>query len=514
MGWPTGASSRPTRVWPWAPGKRRRSLVIQKSSKVLRDRSIPLDGGTLHYPHARPCPRCGRRHQDLERRHRRARRGDLAVAPGETVALVGESGSGKTTLLRLSTAWSSRALARCGWRASRSRGRIRWLCGAARLRAAGRRAAPPLAAVQCRAGAPAARLGAGPAAGADAEEMLEPGGPLSGDATPALPRRAVRRPAPAGGLRPRPRRRPGVVLLDEPFGALDALTRLELQRQFLELKRAGSARPAPGDPRPRRGLLARRPHRGDAARAACSSSAAGGVGCPPGPGLRRGLALLERRAASSRSARRSWRLCSSVAPMPLLAPTDRRRLQEFRGEPAARRDVRPAPGIPYRARRRAPSRPRRHPGLLRGAAHRRHRRLPGVHRHRPGVDPRGEAGGRRRRDSRRVRREFLARWDLWWLAPLGFENSSEIAVPRELAERERLATISDLARVSETPPRAASATSSSAGRMGCPGLSATYGLELGCVQPSSRPSSTRRPASGGSTSWTPTPRTAASSSTT
>ena len=30
---------------------------------------------------------------------------------------------------------------------------------------------------------------------------------------------------------------PELVLLDEPFGALDALTRAELQEQFLELKR-------------------------------------------------------------------------------------------------------------------------------------------------------------------------------------------------------------------------------------------------------------------------------------
>jgi osmoprotectant transport system permease protein len=49
----------------------------------------------------------------------------------------------------------------------------------------------------------------------------------------------------------------------------------------------------------------------------------------------------------------------------------------------------------------------------------------------------------------RVRAEFLQRWNLWWLAPLGFENSWEIAVPRELAEREHLETISDLARVAK-----------------------------------------------------------------
>jgi osmoprotectant transport system ATP-binding protein len=31
--------------------------------------------------------------------------------------------------------------------------------------------------------------------------------------------------------------KPGLMLLDEPFGALDPVTRLELQRQFLEIRR-------------------------------------------------------------------------------------------------------------------------------------------------------------------------------------------------------------------------------------------------------------------------------------
>jgi osmoprotectant transport system permease protein len=83
---------------------------------------------------------------------------------------------------------------------------------------------------------------------------------------------------------------------------------------------------------------------------------------------------------------------------------------------------------------------------------------------------------------RRVRREFLARWDLWWLAPLGFENSFEIAVPEELARRERLATISDLARISKRL-RGGFGHEFVGRSDGLPGLARVYGLELGSVQP-------------------------------
>ena len=36
---------------------------------------------------------------------------------------------------------------------------------------------------------------------------------------------------------------------------------------------------------------------------------------------------------------------------------------------------------------------------------------------------------------RTVRREFRERYDMFWLGPLGFENSYELAVPRAVAER-------------------------------------------------------------------------------
>jgi len=82
----------------------------------------------------------------------------------------------------------------------------------------------------------------------------------------------------------------------------------------------------------------------------------------------------------------------------------------------------------------------------------------------------------------RVRGAFLTRWDLWWLSPLGFENSFEVAVPRELAEREHLVTLSDLARVA--PLLTAGFGYEFVGRQdGLLGLQKVYGLQFKQVQP-------------------------------
>ncbi|HYG65404.1 MAG TPA: glycine betaine ABC transporter substrate-binding protein [Thermoanaerobaculia bacterium] len=82
----------------------------------------------------------------------------------------------------------------------------------------------------------------------------------------------------------------------------------------------------------------------------------------------------------------------------------------------------------------------------------------------------------------RVRREFLARWDLWWIAPLGFENAFEVALPRELARREGIETISDLARAA--PRLRAGFGHEFVGREdGLLGLQRVYGLRFASVQP-------------------------------
>ncbi|HEV3076068.1 MAG TPA: glycine betaine ABC transporter substrate-binding protein, partial [Thermoanaerobaculia bacterium] len=82
---------------------------------------------------------------------------------------------------------------------------------------------------------------------------------------------------------------------------------------------------------------------------------------------------------------------------------------------------------------------------------------------------------------RRVRAEFLARWDLWWIAPLGFENAYEIAVPNELARREHLVTLSDLARAAPRL-RAAFGHEFLQRDDGLPGLARTYGIHFRSVQ--------------------------------
>ncbi|MES1240594.1 MAG: glycine betaine ABC transporter substrate-binding protein [Acidobacteriota bacterium] len=82
----------------------------------------------------------------------------------------------------------------------------------------------------------------------------------------------------------------------------------------------------------------------------------------------------------------------------------------------------------------------------------------------------------------RVRREFLSRWNLWWVSPLGFENSFEVAVPKELAGREHLKTISDLARIS--PRLRGGFGHEFVGREdGLLGLEKVYGLRFASVQP-------------------------------
>jgi osmoprotectant transport system permease protein len=49
-----------------------------------------------------------------------------------------------------------------------------------------------------------------------------------------------------------------------------------------------------------------------------------------------------------------------------------------------------------------------------------------------------------------VRAQFLKKWDLWWIAPLGFDNSYALALRRDRAETLGVRTISDLVRIAPT----------------------------------------------------------------
>ena len=85
--------------------------------------------------------------------------------------------------------------------------------------------------------------------------------------------------------------------------------------------------------------------------------------------------------------------------------------------------------------------------------------------------------GNEREALNRVRSEFLERWNLWWISPLGFENAYALAVPKSLANRFGLKTISGLVKVSSSL-KAGLGYEFIQRADGLPGLQQAYGLRF------------------------------------
>lgn len=162
---------------------------------------------------------------------------ELDVAEGETVVLLGRSGSGKTTLLKTlnrlvvpsagSIRFEGRALSE--WDPIRLRRRMGYVIQDAGLF--------PHWTVAANVGLVPRLEGADPAVVAKrVDEMLEMVGLPSAEYRDRYPREL------SGGQRQRIgiaralAADPPVMLLDEPFAALDPITRLELQHLFLDLR--------------------------------------------------------------------------------------------------------------------------------------------------------------------------------------------------------------------------------------------------------------------------------------
>ena len=77
----------------------------------------------------------------------------------------------------------------------------------------------------------------------------------------------------------------------------------------------------------------------------------------------------------------------------------------------------------------------------------------------------------------RVRGEFRKRWNIWWLAPLGFDNSYALALRRDRAQALGLRTLSDLVDVAPTM-KAAFGYEFIQRADGLPGLKKYYGLQF------------------------------------
>lgn len=95
------------------------------------------------------------------------------------------------------------------------------------------------------------------------------------------------------------------------------------------------------------------------------------------------------------------------------------------------------------------------------------------------------SGGDSRAVFDRVSREFVSRYSVRWLAPLGFENTYAVAVTKATAARYRLRTLTDLARAA--PSLTAGLTPDFIGRPdGLPALQGTYGMKFKAVKPLSQ----------------------------
>jgi osmoprotectant transport system ATP-binding protein len=161
----------------------------------------------------------------------------LAVARGETVVLVGESGSGKTTLLRmfnrLEVPTSGEVLLNGEPVESNDPIALRRRIGYVQQEGG---LLPHWTVARNIALVPELLGWTEDRRRARAGELLELVGLPAASYGPRYPREL------SGGQRQRVAfaraiaADPDVVLLDEPFGALDALTRLELQNEFLRLK--------------------------------------------------------------------------------------------------------------------------------------------------------------------------------------------------------------------------------------------------------------------------------------
>mgnify|MGYP000518897432 CR=1 FL=1 len=77
----------------------------------------------------------------------------------------------------------------------------------------------------------------------------------------------------------------------------------------------------------------------------------------------------------------------------------------------------------------------------------------------------------------RVRREFRQQWNLWWLAPLGFDNSYALALRRDRADTLSIRTITDLTEVAPQL-KAAFGYEFIQRADGLPGLKQLYGLQF------------------------------------